>query len=141
MTHSLPCQEKGGLADFWYLDDGEILCHPVLVLPCLQAFDDTADAKIGAESNRQKTEVHLPLLRSGTILLLTGKSTNSAHWPPSTRRRKATLHSRSQWDHGVVSQTNSWQKCMISEPCTNAFSYVRTRRPEFALSSAKSTRC
>ena len=27
-------QEKGGLADQWYLD-----CHPLLFLPCLQAFD------------------------------------------------------------------------------------------------------
>ena len=26
-------QENGGLADFWYLYDGDILCHPMLVLP------------------------------------------------------------------------------------------------------------
>ena len=24
-------QENGGVADLWYMDDGDILCHPVLV--------------------------------------------------------------------------------------------------------------
>ena len=28
-----------GLADQWYLDLGDILCQPLLVLPYLQAFD------------------------------------------------------------------------------------------------------
>ena len=32
-------QEDGGLAHQWYLDDGDLLCHPLLVLPYLQAFD------------------------------------------------------------------------------------------------------
>ena len=32
-------QENGGLADLWYIDDGDILCHPILVLSYLQAFD------------------------------------------------------------------------------------------------------
>ena len=41
-------QENGGLADFCYLDDGDVLCHTMLVLPYLQLFD-TANAKIGAE--------------------------------------------------------------------------------------------
>ena len=50
-------QENGGLADFRYLDDGDIFRHPVPVLPYLQAFDPT-DAKIGAERNRQKTQVN-----------------------------------------------------------------------------------
>ena len=26
-------QKSGGLADQWYLDDGDIMCHPILVLP------------------------------------------------------------------------------------------------------------
>ena len=50
------CKKNGGLADQWYLDDGDIICHPLLVLPYLQAFD-TANAEIGAERNPQKTEV------------------------------------------------------------------------------------
>ena len=49
-------QECEGLADFWYLDDGGNLWHPLLVLPYLKAVD-AADAKIGAERNRLKTEV------------------------------------------------------------------------------------
>ena len=40
-------QENGGLADFWYVDDGDILCHPMLVLSNLQAFD-TSNVQLGA---------------------------------------------------------------------------------------------
>ena len=49
-------QENRGLADFRHRDDGDILCHPVLVLHYLAVFD-TAIAEIVAERNRQKTEV------------------------------------------------------------------------------------
>ena len=49
-------QIGGGVADFWYLDDGDILCHPLLVLPYLDAFD-VANREIGAERNALKTEV------------------------------------------------------------------------------------
>ena len=48
-------QKSGGLADQWYMDDGDISCHPILVL-FLQDFD-VADAKVGAERNPLKTEV------------------------------------------------------------------------------------
>ena len=46
--------ECGGLADFWYIDGGDILCHPALVLTCLVALD-TVNARIGAGRNRQQT--------------------------------------------------------------------------------------
>ena len=49
-------QENGGLADFRYLDDGDIQCHPMLVLPNLQAFD-AANTQIVTERNSQQTEV------------------------------------------------------------------------------------
>ena len=49
-------QKNGGLADQWYMDDGDIMCHPILVLPFLQDFD-VANAKVGAERNPLKTEV------------------------------------------------------------------------------------
>ena len=49
-------QENGGLADQWYVDDGDILCHPILVPSYLQKFDGANDS-IGAERNPQKTEV------------------------------------------------------------------------------------
>ena len=50
------CKKNGGLADQWYLDDGGIRCHPILVLLFLQA-SDAANITIGAERNPQKTEV------------------------------------------------------------------------------------
>ena len=49
-------QKNGGLADLWYMDDGDIMCHPILVPSYLQEFDD-ANAKVGAERSPQKTEV------------------------------------------------------------------------------------
>jgi len=49
-------QKGGGIAEFWYLDDGDILCDPELVLPYLQAFD-VANPCTGAERNLVKTEV------------------------------------------------------------------------------------
>ena len=35
------------------MDDGDILCHPILVLPFLQDFD-VANARVGAERNPLK---------------------------------------------------------------------------------------
>ena len=49
-------QKNGGSADQWYMDDGDIMCHPILVLPFLQDFDG-ANARVGAERNPMKTEV------------------------------------------------------------------------------------
>ena len=49
-------QKNGGLADQWYMDDGDIMCHPILVLPFLWDFD-VANARVGAERNPLKTEV------------------------------------------------------------------------------------
>ena len=33
-------QRNGSLADLWYMDDGDILCHPILVPSNLHEFDD-----------------------------------------------------------------------------------------------------
>ena len=38
------------------MDDGDIMCHPILVPSFLREFD-LANAKVGAERNPQKTEV------------------------------------------------------------------------------------
>ena len=48
--------ENGGLADLWYVDEGDIMCHPILVPSCLQEFD-VASAMVGAERNPRKTDV------------------------------------------------------------------------------------
>ena len=57
-------QENGGLADQWYSDDGDILCHRILALSYLSAFD-TANVKIGAERKTQKIAVIYYLARPG----------------------------------------------------------------------------
>jgi hypothetical protein len=49
-------QEGGGLADFWYLDDGDIFCDPRLVMPYLKHFD-AINSRVGAVRNKVKTEV------------------------------------------------------------------------------------
>ena len=49
-------QDCGGLADFWYLDDGDTLRHPTLVITKVAALD-AANAIVGADRHRQKTDV------------------------------------------------------------------------------------
>lgn len=49
-------QAFGGIADFWYIDDGDILCDPRLVCPLLQSYD-TMDAVTGGLRNRTKSDV------------------------------------------------------------------------------------
>ena len=49
-------QADGGLADFWYLDDGDVLCDPCLVQPFFASFD-SVNPSVGAERNLLKTEV------------------------------------------------------------------------------------
>ena len=49
-------QKSGGLAEQWYMDDGDIMCHPILMPSFLQAFD-VANARVGADRNPLKTEV------------------------------------------------------------------------------------
>ena len=49
-------QKNGGLANLWYTDDGDIMCHPILMPSFLQEFG-VANVKVGAERNPKKTEV------------------------------------------------------------------------------------
>ena len=51
-THDMRCKR----IEVWEVDDGDILCHPILVPSYLQEFDDAND-KIGAERNPLKTDV------------------------------------------------------------------------------------
>ena len=76
-------QVGGGVADFWYLDDGDILCHPSLVLSYIDAFD-VANEKIGAVRNRSKTEV----LYYATPETL---GRNTVQWQVEQVRTKATV--------------------------------------------------
>ena len=49
-------QKNGGMADLWYMDDGDVMCRSVLVPSFLQEFD-VANARVGAARKPQKTEV------------------------------------------------------------------------------------
>ena len=48
----------GGLADWWYLDDGDLLLDPALVLPTLRCFDRAGRPR-GSIRNKGKMEVIL----------------------------------------------------------------------------------
>ena len=54
-------RDAGGLADFWCLGDGDIMGHPLLILPCLTAFD-IASAEMEQKSigSTQKSSTMLP---------------------------------------------------------------------------------
>ena len=82
-----------------HLDDGDILCHPALVLSYLVGFETATTSQVR------------------TTLTFSGKSAKSTLWPPSSRQCTVTSHSVSRWDHDVA--TNSWQKWMLREPCTD----------------------
>ena len=49
-------QKNGGWRNTWFMDGGDIVCHPVLVPFYLHEFDH-ANNEVGAERNPQKTEV------------------------------------------------------------------------------------
>ena len=55
-THVILCRKMEALRTSGTFDDGDILCHPILVSSYLHAFDDAND-KVGAERTPQKTEV------------------------------------------------------------------------------------
>ena len=117
-------QEHGGLADLWNMDDGDIMCHPVLVPSYLHEFDD-AKAKVGAERTPQKTEVvHSvddPVAAPPERCAETGHYLQSNRWEHHTRSRCRTLADS-------TSRTNSWAKQTSFGQCANVSSCVRTRR-------------
>ena len=66
-------QKNEGLADLWYMDDCDIMCHPILVPSFLQEFDvANAQSRSGAESRKQKSSTTRTTLLQR---LLSGKST------------------------------------------------------------------
>ena len=111
-------QDNGGTADSLYIDDGDILCHPLLILPYLQAFD-AADAPNWCQANPQKTEV----------IYVGDFDTAPLEWKISDARLLAsvsmeTSHWELLWDRSAT----FWQKRKSIEQCTNASSSAGTRR-------------
>ena len=112
-------QEKGGLADLWYMDEGDIMSYPVPVPPYLP--------KVGAERTPQKTEV---------IHNLDDLDAAPPEWKiDDVRKTGHGLHTN-RWEHHTRSccdpnsplRTNFWRRQTSSAPCMNEFTCVRTRR-------------
>ena len=61
-------QKNGGLADLWYMDDGDIMCHPILVPSFLHEFD-VANATVGGGAKPTENEViyHVNDLDAGPL--------------------------------------------------------------------------
>ena len=114
-------QKNGGLADLWYMDDGDILCHPIMVPSHLQEFD-IANAKVGAERNPQTSPTWT------TLCAAPGELVTCRTWPNSPQSLPEVSRSESLLDHDRTSRTNSWAKQTSFEQCTNACSSARTRR-------------
>ena len=49
-TRGWKSRREGGIADWWYLDDGDIMCWSNMVLDYLKVFDEM-NPKVGAERN------------------------------------------------------------------------------------------
>ena len=54
--HRHKLQEHGGLVETWFLYDGDILCHPVLVAPYLKAFDGV-NVRVRSQRSRLEQDV------------------------------------------------------------------------------------
>ena len=76
-------QANGGFADFWYLDDGDILCDPQLALSLLSCFDSDNSA-VGAERNPLKTKI-IYITDAATL------ESKSAAWSVEEVRRFAAV--------------------------------------------------
>ena len=98
-------QKNVGLADLWYVDDGDIMCHPILVPSFLQEFD-VGNAKVGAARKPQKAEVRE--LDATPLEWRILDVQNSYRWKHHTRSR-------------CRPSTNSKAKQRSFEPRTNAF--------------------
>ena len=90
------------------MDDGDIMCHPILVPSYLQEFDD-ANAKVGAEQNPQQTEV---------IYNVNDLDAAPLEWRIHEVQNMAkSLHSHSEeLALGVISQPGHFQLCKNGLP-------------------------
>ena len=91
-------QRSGGVADQWYMDDGDTMCHPILVLPFLQEFD-VANARVGAQRNLPENRSDLLRERPGSSAedprrAEHGQNLHSYRWKhhPRSRYRISAVH-------------------------------------------------
>ena len=102
------------------MDDGDIMCHPILVPSYVREFD-VANAKVGAERNLQKTEV---------IYFMNDLDAAPPEWRirDVQNMAKASSVTAGSITLGSTSRTSSWARRMTFEQRTNAFSFASTRR-------------
>ena len=112
-------QKKGGLADLWYMNDGDILCHPIFVPSDLQEFD-VAVAKVGAERNWMQR-------------LLSGGSATCRIWPKSPQLPLEASHLESLSDLDSTSRTSSWAKADVIRAVHERVQLCQDPQTEFAL--------
>ena len=91
-------QKNGGLADLWYMDDGDIMCHPILVPSLLQDFGVARrQGRSGAEPTENRS--HPPCERPGCSTASVedprraehGQNLHSYRWKHHPRRRCRTV--------------------------------------------------
>ena len=115
-------QKNGGVADQWYMDEGDIMSHPTMVPFFLQEFD-VANTKVGAERNLHKTEVID--LDAAPIEWRIRDAQNMAKLSTVAA---GIITLGALLPLGSTSRTNSWPRQTSFEQCTNASSSARTRR-------------
>ena len=116
-------QAFGGIADFWYLDDGDILCDPVLVLPLLRAHDG-ADDRVGGQRNRSKTEVSY-FADSVTL------AAREAEWQLQAVRELATV--RTADESGLTLGVATGSQAAVEEQLARKTQVVRAMQERVAI--------
>ena len=116
-TRCIRCRKwRAGL---WCMDDGDILCHPILV-PSYQEEFDIANAKVGPEWNPKKAEVIYDVddldAAPPSEELMTCRT-----WPKSPQ-----LHSETLSGVDSTSRTSAWPRQTSFGKYTNVFCCVRT---------------
>ena len=115
LRHAL--QENGGLADLWYIDDGDILCHLYWCRPvCKRSTQPMVKLEQSATHRRLKS---LVICQTRMLPRQSGESVMLAFWPLSPRRPVEVTHLDLQWDPVSLLRTNFWPKQMSSVPCVN----------------------
>ena len=111
-------QKNGGLADLWYMDDGDILCQPVLVpSPATGIRRRQHQSWSGAESSEYRS--HPLRERPGCSTSMSGDSVTCRTRPRSPQSRLEASHSESLSDLHSTSRTGSWPRQTPSELCTD----------------------
>ena len=99
-------QTNGGLADVWYMNDGDILCHPILVPTYLLELD-VANAKVGAERKPLNTEL---------IYCVNDLNAAPLDWKNDERAETGHCLSSKRWKHHTRSADQLLAKADVILP-------------------------